>query len=82
MNDLTQDPAIKEQGACAAACGGAMTEMLQGLRGRLDALQGDARHKARYAARNANQVVHHYPYSAIAVAAAAGLVIGLIASRR
>ena len=79
MNDSTQTPAVAEQKACSSAT---MSETLHKLRTLVDDLQGNALHKARHAARSADQVVHHHPYTAIGIAAAAALVIGVLATRR
>lgn len=40
------------------------------------------RHKARDAVRTAEKAVRHHPYAAVGIAAAAGLIIGLLATRR
>lgn len=79
MNDTTQNLGAPEQKVGSSAV---MSETLHKLRALLDDLQGDALHKARDAARSTDQVVHHHPYSAIGIAAAAGLVIGFLATRR
>lgn len=79
MNDNTQTPAVQEQKACSSAT---TNETLHKLRTLIDDLQSNALHKARHAARSTDQVVHHHPYTAIGIAAAAALVIGFLATRR
>lgn len=79
MNDTTQNLGAPEQKFGSPAM---MSETLHKLRTLVDDLQGNALHKARDAARSTDQVVHHHPYSAIGIAAAVGLVIGFLATRR
>jgi ElaB/YqjD/DUF883 family membrane-anchored ribosome-binding protein len=55
---------------------------LRRMRVQLDELEETAAHKARQAARTADQAVHSHPYAAIGVGAAAGLLIGLLMARR
>lgn len=52
------------------------------LRLQVDELEDSIRYRARKAARAADTVLHEHPYRAIATAAAAGLLIGLLAGRR
>ena len=52
------------------------------LRAQLDELEDGALHKVRHAARNADRAVQSHPYGAMGIAAAAGLLIGLLAGRR
>jgi ElaB/YqjD/DUF883 family membrane-anchored ribosome-binding protein len=53
------------------------------MRAQLDELDTRARSSARYAARVTDRTLHEHPYSAIGVAALAGLLIGyLITTRR
>jgi ElaB/YqjD/DUF883 family membrane-anchored ribosome-binding protein len=49
---------------------------------RLQELEGEAVDRAREAARYIDDDVHENPWRAIGIAAAAGLVIGLLISRR
>lgn len=51
-------------------------------REQLAALDAAGRQKAREAARVTDEAVHEHPYGAMAVAAAAGVLIGLIVARR
>jgi ElaB/YqjD/DUF883 family membrane-anchored ribosome-binding protein len=57
---------------------GKLGDALFDARIRIDGLQG----KAREAARSADDAVHHHPYGAIGMAALAGLLLGLLATRR
>ena len=59
-----------------------LTEAFHKLRAQLDEMQESTRTKARDAARTADEAVHHHPYTAIGIAAAAGLIIGLLAAAR
>ena len=49
---------------------------------RLQEMQGDAVDRARDAARATDDYVHDNPWIAIGAAAAAGFVLGILASRR
>jgi ElaB/YqjD/DUF883 family membrane-anchored ribosome-binding protein len=69
----------------AACCGTAGKRVLEGFdkfRTEADSLKDNAVHKARNAAWRTGETVHQHPYSAIGVAALAGLVLGFMASRR
>jgi ElaB/YqjD/DUF883 family membrane-anchored ribosome-binding protein len=55
---------------------------LQQMRRQLDDLEDSAIYKARHAARAADLAVQSHPYRAIGVAAAVGLLLGLLATRR
>lgn len=57
-------------------------EQVREMRVQLDDLEDSARHKARQAARAADQTVQAHPYGAMGIAAAAGLLIGFLAARR
>lgn len=57
-------------------------EQLRQMRAQVDELEDSAIRKARQAARTADQALHNHPYSAIGIAAAAGLLIGFLAARR
>ena len=58
------------------------TEQLRQMRAQVDELEDSTIRKARQAARTADQALHNRPYSAIGIAAAAGLLIGFLAARR
>ncbi|HEX5685130.1 MAG TPA: DUF883 domain-containing protein [Ideonella sp.] len=58
------------------------SDQVRHMRARLDDVEDAAVHRARRAARAANQAVHEHPYGAIGVAAAVGLLVGLLAARR
>ena len=55
---------------------------LRRMRLQLEDLEHDAVHKAREAARAADEIVHTHPYAAIGVAAAVGLLLGVVLARR
>lgn len=55
---------------------------LKRMRLQLEELEENAVHKARHAARATDQAVHEHPYSAMGVAAAVGLLIGVLVARR
>ena len=74
MNDTIPVAAVK--------IGDKLVETLKALAEQLQDLQNITKHKARSAVRTTDKVVHRHPYSVIGFAAAAGLVIGLLASRR
>jgi ElaB/YqjD/DUF883 family membrane-anchored ribosome-binding protein len=57
-------------------------DQLRQMRAQVDDLEDSAIRKARRAARTADRTLHNHPYSAIGIAAAAGLLIGLLAARR
>lgn len=64
------------------AARGKFAEQVRDVRAQLDDLGSEAAHQMRRTARRADRTVHTYPYRAIGVAAAAGLLIGLLAGRR
>lgn len=55
---------------------------LRDLRMQLDDLQEGAVYRARRAARTADQAITSHPYSTAGLAAAAGLLIGMLVARR
>ena len=57
-------------------------ESLGNARARLSELRGEAFARAQYAAGNADEYVRANPWIAIGVAAAAGLLVGALLSRR
>jgi ElaB/YqjD/DUF883 family membrane-anchored ribosome-binding protein len=59
-----------------------LEEQVRHLRRQLDELQENTLHHARHAARTADRTVQEHPYSAIGVAAAAGLLLGFLLARR
>lgn len=61
---------------------GQLAEQVRNMRWQLDELEDNAVHKARHAARVADQTIHGHPYGAIGVAAAIGLLVGFLAARR
>lgn len=66
-------------------CGAADEAFLRGLRrtrARADALREEMMCRARHAATDADEAVHHHPYRALGVAAAAALVVGFLLARR
>ncbi len=61
---------------------GKFVDQVRRMRENLDDLESETVHQARRAARRADHVVHAHPYQAIGIAAAVGLLIGLLGSRR
>jgi ElaB/YqjD/DUF883 family membrane-anchored ribosome-binding protein len=59
-----------------------MVEQMRQMRVQLNELEAVGRQKAREAARMTDETVHAHPYGAMAVAAAAGMLIGFLAARR
>lgn len=59
-----------------------MTRQLREMRRQLESLEDEASHKTRQAVRAADHAVHANPYAAIGLAVAAGVLIGLLATRR
>lgn len=59
-----------------------LESQLRHLRAQLGGLESGAVEQARAAARGADQTLRAHPYSAIGIAAAAGLLIGFLAARR
>ena len=55
---------------------------LRRMRVQLDELEDTAMHKARQAARAADQTVHMHPYGAMGLAATIGVLAGLLLARR
>jgi len=66
----------------AAAMRSAVETNLDTARSRLRLLQADAADKASAAARDADAYVHENPWTAIGLAAAAGLIVGLMIGNR
>jgi len=62
---------------------GRVADQVREMRAQLDDLQDAAAYNARRAVRAADHSVHEHPWRAVAIAAAAGALIGvLLASRR
>jgi ElaB/YqjD/DUF883 family membrane-anchored ribosome-binding protein len=61
---------------------GKFVDRVRRMRENLDDLESEAVHQTRRAARRADHVVRAHPYQAIGIAAAVGLLIGLLGSRR
>ncbi len=59
-----------------------LDQQLRRMRLQLEDLEHEAVHKAREAARAADTAVHAHPYAAIGVAAAVGLLLGVVLARR
>ncbi|MBA2721462.1 MAG: DUF883 family protein [Methylibium sp.] len=56
--------------------------LLKRMRMQLNELEDAAAHKARQAARATDHAVHSHPYGAMVAAAAVGVLVGLLVSRR
>jgi ElaB/YqjD/DUF883 family membrane-anchored ribosome-binding protein len=61
---------------------GKIAAQVREMRMQLDELQDSTLLKARHAARTADLAAHNHPYSAMGIAAAAGLLIGFLVARR
>ena len=61
---------------------GQLAEQVRNMRWQLDELEDNAVHKARHAARVADQTIHGHPYGAIGVGVVIGLLVGFLAARR
>ena len=59
-----------------------LEHQLDAIRLQLDELEETALHRARRAAREADLAVQQHPYRAIGVAAAAGVLLGVLLARR
>ncbi len=59
-----------------------LEHQLRRMRLQLEELEGEAMHRAGRAARRANETMHAHPYGAMGAAAAAGVLIGVLLSRR
>lgn len=59
-----------------------LEHQLRSLRLQLDELEDKALHRARQAARRADETVHAHPYGAMGAAAAVGLLVGVLLGRR
>lgn len=59
-----------------------MARQLREMRRQLESLEDEAGHRTRQAVRAADHAVHANPYAAIGLAAAAGVLIGLLVTRR
>jgi ElaB/YqjD/DUF883 family membrane-anchored ribosome-binding protein len=59
-----------------------LADHVRKMRNQLESLEDEALHQAKRAARAANHTVHEHPYSAMGVAAAVGLLIGVLVARR
>ncbi len=58
------------------------SEQVREMRMQLEDLQDTAVYRAKRAARSADHTVHEHPYSAMGIAAAVGLLIGVLVARR
>jgi ElaB/YqjD/DUF883 family membrane-anchored ribosome-binding protein len=58
------------------------TDQVKQMRDQLDELEETAVYRARRAARAADHTVHEHPYGAMGVAAAVGLLVGVLIARR
>jgi len=83
MNDTTPSTTELQKSPCASSSSAEwLQEMLHKVRAQLDDLQASARDQARTTARNTDHLLHSHPYRAVGMAAAAGLLVGFLASRR
>lgn len=61
---------------------GQFIEQVRHVRAQLDDLESETVRQARHVARKVDRTVHAHPYRALGIAAAIGLLAGLLASRR
>ena len=59
-----------------------LSQQVQEMRAQLDELNEATLERVKRAAQQADQSVHAHPYAAMGLAAATGLLIGFLASRR
>lgn len=59
-----------------------LKHQLHTLRLQLNDLEDGVAHRTRQAARRADEAVHSHPYGAMGIAAAAGLLVGVLLARR
>lgn len=59
-----------------------LAKQVEQIRDQLDDLEGRAAAKARAAVRVTDEAVHTHPYGAMGLAAAVGLLIGVLVARR
>ena len=71
-----------EAGSRADEARSRVAESLEQARIRLQEIEYELKAKARAAAGEADRYVHENPWAAVGIAAAAGLVVGLLLSRR
>jgi ElaB/YqjD/DUF883 family membrane-anchored ribosome-binding protein len=57
-------------------------ETLRAAKAKLAELDGAMADRAKHAARATDQYVHEHPWSAVGIAAAAGLLVGVLIARR
>ena len=69
-------------GERAAAVRGRVEEKLRAARERLSQLDGEIVDRAKDAARATDDYVHAHPWNAVGIAAAAGLLVGVLIARR
>jgi ElaB/YqjD/DUF883 family membrane-anchored ribosome-binding protein len=70
-------------GEKAGEAGAELNEGLQAARDRLEEIERDLQHTLKRAAKSTGRYVERHPWPAIAIAAAAGFLVGaLLASRR
>lgn len=80
--DMAVDSAIEAGAERFNATRERLQAQLKHLRAEFDELDEQARYNVRKAARATDQTVHSHPYGAIGIAAAVGLLVGWLASRR
>ena len=76
------DKATKESGEKARDLRTQVESRLLSAKLRLQELEGQARDRAKQAARATDDYVHDHPWTAIGIAAAVGFVFGLLLNRR
>ncbi len=76
------DKATRETGEKARDLRSQVESRLLSAKLRLQELEGQARDRAKQAARATDDYVHDHPWQAIGAAAAIGFVVGLLMNRR
>jgi ElaB/YqjD/DUF883 family membrane-anchored ribosome-binding protein len=66
----------------AAAARARVEESLRGARARIEAMDDEVAARLKEAAKAADDYVHEHPWGAVGIAAAAGLLVGVLISRR
>jgi ElaB/YqjD/DUF883 family membrane-anchored ribosome-binding protein len=69
-------------GERAAAARARVEESLKLARTKIDELEGEMLDRVKHAAKATDEYVHDHPWGAVGIAAAAGLLVGVLIARR
>ena len=69
-------------GERAAAARARVEESLRSARTKIDELEGEMLDRVKHAAKATDEYVHDHPWGAVGIAAAAGLLVGVLIGRR